>query len=105
MQLLPPVPLTAVKNSTGLWEIDWQVTTTVAVVLTKITITGPIGSTLNVYIDTTLIDATLRGDLNSNELIQPHVLFQGQMLRLIWSLGTGSAATATLMMQTYKDYR
>lgn len=104
MQVLPSIPLTA-KLVNGVWEIDWQVSTTVAVVLTKIIITGPIGSTCSVYLDTTLIDVTLRGDLNSNELLQPLVVMQGQTLKLVWSLGSGNPATATLMMQTYKDYR
>lgn len=103
-QLLAPVPLVATLVS-GVWEIDYQIPWTNPVILTKIVITGPLGSTCKVYIDNTLVDITLRGDLNSNELVQPHVVMQGQTIKLIWSLGNGSPATATLMMQSYKVYR
>lgn len=97
---LPVQSLTAVKNSSGNWEIDYQRNGGDATVINRITITGPIGSTLNIYVDNTLIDATLRGDLNSNELLIPHVLHAGQVLRLVWSLGTGNPATATIFSST-----
>lgn len=104
-QLLPLVPLTAYLNANNQWQIDYQIARTDPVILVKIIITGPIGSTCNVYIDNTLIDVTLRGDLNSNELLQPHIIWQGQTFSLIWSSGNGSPATATLMLQSYKEYR
>lgn len=98
------VPLQA-SLINGVWEIDWTASTSVDVIITKIVITGPLGSRIYVYIDNTMIDVALRGDVNSNELLNPHVLKAGQTLRLVWTLGTGSPATATLMMRTYKEYR
>ena len=97
---LPVQSLTAFKNSNNNWEIDYTPTGGDAVSVNRITITGPVGSTLNLYIDNTLIDATLRGDLNSNELLVPHILRAGQQLRLVWSLGVGNPATATIFTST-----
>lgn len=102
--LLPNVSLVAVKNSAGNWEIDYSPNRSVAIVLTKIVITGPLGSTLSIYLDNVLIDVTLRGDINSNELLLPHVIHAGQTLKLLWSLGNGSPATATLMMKSFQEY-
>lgn len=103
--LLAPLSLTASLNSAGTWEIDYQVTNTVAIVLTKMVIKGPVGSRMDFYIDNVLHDTTLRGDVNSNELLQPLIVWQGQMITLIWTLGNGTAPTATLFMQTYRNYR
>lgn len=97
---LPVQSLTGKLNSAGNWEIDYQGQGGDAIVINRITITGPIGSTLNLYVDNTLIDATLRGDLNSNELLIPHILYSGQMLRLVWSLGNGNPSTATIFSST-----
>lgn len=66
----------------------------------RITITGPVGSTLNVYVDNTFVDTTPRGDINSAEYINPIILQRGQQLRLVWSVGTGTPTPqATLYVE------
>lgn len=96
---LPIQTLTATKNSSGNWEIDYQIIRDTTMI-TKIIIAGPVGSSINIYRNQTLVDTSLRGDQNANELLVPLVLYSGEMLRLVWTLGTGNAATATIMSQT-----
>ena len=96
MQLAPAI-LTATKNSNGKWQIDYQIPR-VQVLVSKLIITGPPGSTVNVYRNYTAIDVSARGDLNSNEFLIPLEMNPGETLTLIWSLGTGNPATATIIM-------
>lgn len=92
---LPIETFTGYINANGTWQIDFT-PNYAAVIVTRIIIMGPVGSSLNVYIGTTLVDATLRGDINSNELLQPVSIAAGNTLSLVWSLGTGNPATATI---------
>lgn len=98
---LPTEIKTAVLNSNGTWEIDYQ-NFRQQVMITKIIITGPLGSGISIYNNNTLVDTSLRGDQNANELLVPLVMQPGDILRLIWTLGIGNPATATIMLQTLR---
>lgn len=91
---LPPVLAQATVIS-GVYEIDFP-TENYARYIRRIAIVGPYPSSLNVYIDNTLIDTTPRGDQNSSEYFVGVYLAQGQQLRLVWSVGTGRIPEATL---------
>lgn len=91
--------LTATKNSAGNWQIDYYITRQ-RVMITKIIIQGPLGSGISIYNNNTLVDTSLRGDQNANELLVPLTMNPGDNLSLRWTLGIGNAATATIMSQT-----
>jgi hypothetical protein len=61
-----------------------------------ISITGPAGSSLQIYVDTTFLDTTPRGDLNSWDPAQPLPVIPGQSLYFYWDASTGSIPNVTL---------
>lgn len=62
----------------------------------KIAISGPGGSSMRMYVDTTFIDATVRADLNSWDPAQPLPIMPGQTLYFYWSTGTGTIPNVTV---------
>lgn len=84
----------------GVWEIDFGPYNTNRVV-EAISLQGPIGSSVTVYIDTIFYDITPRGDANRADYPNPIPLAKGRQLRLVWNAGTGSAL-ATLQMSDGK---
>lgn len=65
-------------------------------VIKHISIRGPSGSSLELWIDNTFRDATPRGDLNSWDPAQPLPMKPGQSMFIYWNVGTGTRPQATL---------
>lgn len=72
----------------GFYEIDFDEYRTDRVIQ-WISLTGPTGSTVSVFINTIFVDTTARGDFNRADYYSGMPLARGQQLRLIWSVGTG----------------
>ena len=95
--LLPPVIQTGILIS-GVYQIAFP-TDNIPRIVRRIAITGPSGSSCNVYVDNTLVDATPRGDINSWESAVGIYLPAGSQLRLVWNVGTGAIPNATLICE------
>ena len=54
------------------------------------TVKGPQGSELQLYVEDLFISTTPRGDLNSWDPSQPLPMFPSQTLNFYWSVGTGT---------------
>lgn len=57
---------------------------------------GPVGSTVGVFFDATMVDTTPYGPQNQQEYSQPKTLYKGTTMRIVWSAGTGTAPSATI---------
>jgi hypothetical protein len=65
-----------------------------------ISLTGPAGSQLRVYVNSTFYDTTVRGDLNSWDPSNPLHMYGGQTLFFYWNAGTGSVPFVTVWCRT-----
>lgn len=83
----------------GVWEIDFPLSNNDREVV-AITIKGPTNSSCDIYMDTTFIDTTARGDFNRAEYLTGLPMARGRILRLIWSTGAGTAPVATLFCRS-----
>lgn len=59
-------------------------------------VTGPGGSALQVWVNTTFYDTTPRGDINSWDPSNALHMYGGQTLNFYWSLGTGTVPFVTV---------
>lgn len=59
--------------------------------LRHMSVSGPAGSALQVWVDTIFIDTTPRGDLNSWDPAQPLPMIPGQQLFFYWNTPAGTA--------------
>lgn len=66
-------------------------------------IQGPAGSSLLLYVDTTFIDTTPRGDLNSWDPAQPLPMMPGQSLIFYWNVATGAAPVVNVDCYTLES--
>ncbi len=57
---------------------------------------GPQSSNIVIFFDATLVDTTPYGVRNQQEYVRPKLLYRGATMRIIWSLGTGTAPRATV---------
>lgn len=83
------------KQIGGVWEIDFASSNRDRV-LVWISLRGPTLSTVDVYLDTTFLDTTVRGDFNRADYFSGIPIAKGRILRLIWNVGTGSAPKASI---------
>lgn len=65
-------------------------------VLEWITIIGPASSTCSVYLDTTFLDTTARGDFNRADYYNGIPVARGRQIILVWNTGTGTQPTVSL---------
>jgi hypothetical protein len=86
---------TAQLNAAGTWEIDFPPANK-GRELQWITLQGPVLSSCSVYLETIFIDTTARGDFNRADYYKGIPIASGQQLRLVWSVGSGTAPRATI---------
>lgn len=65
-----------------------------------IAISGPVGSSFQVYVDTTFYDYVARGDINSWDPSQPMVVYPGQTVSFYWNTAAGSAPQVSMHCST-----
>jgi hypothetical protein len=65
-----------------------------------ISLRGPSGSTLDLYVNTTFYDTTPRGDINSWDGNNPIHMFGGQTLNFYWSAGGTTPPQVTVWCRT-----
>lgn len=85
---------------------NWTVTFTpqiinvqVACEVHHIAISGPAGSSFQVYQDTTFYDYVARGDINSFDPSQPMPLNPGQTLYFYWNSALSPAPNVTIFLR------
>lgn len=61
-----------------------------------ISLIGPASSTCNVYLDTTFMDTTARGDFNRADYFSGIPVARGRQVILQWNVGTGTRPTVSL---------
>lgn len=61
-----------------------------------ISISGPTGSSMRVYVDTVFFSNVARGDINDWDPTQVLRVQSGQTVYFHWNVATGSAPTATI---------
>lgn len=64
---------------------------------------GPSGSEVDVYINRTFYDTTVRGDKNSWDANSPLYMIGGQTLNFFWNSAKTPAPKVTLWMQTPRE--
>ena len=84
---------------TGFWTcaftpavLGW----TVASEVYHIAVSGPAGSNLQLWLDSTFYDFVARGDINSWDPSQPMAVYPGQTLFFHWNTGDGAPPVATV---------
>jgi len=82
-------------NQDGNYEIQFSSSNRDRV-LQWISLTGPSGSTVLVYLDTIFMDTTVRGDFNRADYMAGIPIAKGRILRLVWNVGTGGAPNASI---------
>lgn len=65
-------------------------------VLEWISLVGPANSTCSVYLDTTFIDTTARGDFNRADYPAGNPVSRGRQVILTWNVGTGTQPVVSL---------
>lgn len=90
-----PTESAKAKILNGVWEIDFPQFRTDRV-LQWISLQGPNTTTVKVYVDTIFMDITPRGDANRADYYVGIPIARGQVLRLLWNVGTGTAPTASI---------
>jgi hypothetical protein len=92
----------------GLWRVvfDQRVLAiaTNAIEVYHISLTGPAGSTLQMFIDRTFYDTTPRGDLNSYDPTNPLILRGGQELNFFWNSSATPVPSVTIWIRTASVY-
>lgn len=61
-----------------------------------ISLIGPANSTCNVYLDTTFLDTTARGDFNRADYPNGNPVARGRQVILTWNTGNGTAPVVSL---------
>jgi len=84
-----PIDTETAQLVAGVWEIDFPPVNQ-ARELQWITLTGPSGSTVKVFLNTIFLDTTPRGDFNRADYYKGIPIAAGQQLRIVWSVGTGT---------------
>lgn len=86
----------------GLWTVTFDqaaLAAQVAAEVHHIAISGPPGSSFQVYIDTTFYDYVARGDINSWDPSQPMPLNPGQTLYFYWNSSASPAPKVSLYLR------
>lgn len=72
--------------------LGWQVESEIY----HIAISGPVGSSFQVWLDTQFYDYVARGDINSWDPSQPMAITPGQTLFFYWNTNVGPAPRVTV---------
>lgn len=84
-----PIDTQSATVQNTVYEIDFGPYNTDRL-LNWITLKGPAGSNVQVYIDTVFMDITFHGDFNRADYYKGIPIARGRQLRLVWSVGTGN---------------
>lgn len=69
-----------------------------------IALTGPVGTTLQVWVDRTFYEVTQHGDVNSWDPNHPLHMNGGQSLYFYWNSGIAPAPFVTVYLQTTSPF-
>lgn len=95
-----PIDTVAAKIVNGFYEVDFDPDGNSDRVCQWLTILGPAGSAVNVYLDTIFVDTTARGDFNRADYYKGIPIARGRQLRLVWNVGTGTPVPTASMGST-----
>lgn len=94
-----PIDTESGSVSNGLYQVTFGPYNTPRILM-WISLIGPASSTVNVYLDTTFVDTTARGDFNRADYYSGIPIAQGRVLYLYWNVGTGTLPMASIGMTT-----